>query len=209
MTIKVGIINIALFLGVLLMVTKTLDVWQSGSPASQSKQKENVGGPPPSIDTPHHTPPETLYENIVRDNLFSKDREEYVPTVEPKAAPIQTIEPQSRINGKTIVLYGVILMDDYASALVNNIDPKPGEKLTVWLRKGESIGNLKLKDIKKDHIILSEGPKRYKILLHDETKTRAGVAAPPPKGRSPEGGYDIEPAGQATKYRKAGAEAIR
>lgn len=171
MAMKLSIINLSLLLCVLLIGSKTIDIWSSNN-SPTLKTEEKVSSQPIKPIKAKYIPSETQYENIVRDNVFSKERREYVPIVEEKEEEAQTVVTQSNIKGRNVTLYGIIMMDDYASALVSNLDRKAGEKPHVWIKKGETIGGMTVNEIRPDSIILKEGSIKYKIVLNDENKSK-------------------------------------
>ncbi len=68
------------------------------------------------------------------------------------------------------MLYGVIMVDDYKKALINNPgDQKTGAK-NRWVSEGEQIGNLKVRQIRQDEILLVDGSNSYRVLLYDPDK---------------------------------------
>ena len=111
--------------------------------------------------------PVNYYDVVVKKNLFSPDRsvpEEEVPTEE-------VIKKMPALPEK-IFLYGVILMDGYETALVSNPGRKPGAKKEVWVKVGDSLGDLKVLDIKKERIVLERKGNPYDVLLYAKNKPR-------------------------------------
>jgi hypothetical protein len=75
------------------------------------------------------------------------------------------------------MLYGVVMVDGYKSALINNPDKGSGGREFRWIRQGEIIGNLKVADIQATHILLNDNESQYKILLYDAKKSQKKEAA--------------------------------
>lgn len=115
--------------------------------------------------------PISVYDNIVKKNLFASDRKEYIkelvvskpePEVKPEAKPDVKIPDTNNIT-----LYGVIIMDDYKKALVTDID-RTSDRNSIWVKKGDTLGSFTVKDIKKDKLIVANSGKDFFILLYDK-----------------------------------------
>jgi len=121
-------------------------------------------------------PPETAYGVVTDRNLFSQDRTEFV---EEKKEAADVVEEDIKIAGRKIVLYGVVMTDDYRAALISDPQPKPPKRPSLWVKEGESIGdsNVVVSSIQKESITLQDGGKTYEVLLYDKDKTRKNVAA--------------------------------
>ena len=119
-------------------------------------------------------PSESAYTDIVGMNLFSPDRKEYIPE-EPET---ESLVKEIKKSGKRIILYGVIIADDYKSALINDPEAKRGQRKSKWVKEGETIQGLKLAAIEEDRIFLTEGADGYEIFLYDanKPKTREHIA---------------------------------
>jgi type II secretory pathway component PulC len=166
---RIGIINILLAFLVTFFVIKTYGVW---------KTNENITFENQVIEkaTPHSEKkvsqnrllPDSYYKAVVEQCLFSPDRAEFIPEVsesEPEVAP-------EKIPGVNIILYGVVMMEDYATALVSNPEIKPGYKPEVWVRSGDDLGIFKVASIQKESILLTDGTKEYKIPLYDQSRPK-------------------------------------
>ena len=119
---------------------------------------------------------ESAYESVVDRNLFSPDRAPAPPEVEVSKPGVQE---DVRISGEKIVLYGVIMIDDYKKALINNPgDRKTGSKIQ-WVSEGDRLENLKVREIRAEEILLVDGADRYRVLLYDPDKAvkSTGVSA--------------------------------
>ncbi len=170
MVAKQGIINIALAIILIFMVLKTYDVWQQDQslPATQtlSDGRNNVAMKMPKLE---RRPSEAFFDSIVSQNLFSPIRAEYLPPDDNTEKTEIVVE--KKIQGKTIRLYGVVIMKDYASALISNPEKTSGDRPTLWVKKGERIGDLKVDEIQTDSIVFQDGNKKYKILLHEKKRS--------------------------------------
>ncbi len=121
-----------------------------------------------------NVPSESAYTDIADLDLFSPDRKEYIP----KEPETETVVKEIKKSGKRIILYGVIIADDYKSALIDDPAAKRGQRKSKWVKEGETIQGLKLAAIEEDRIFLTEGADRYEIFLYDanKPKTREHIA---------------------------------
>jgi len=126
------------------------------------------------------------YPEVVDKNLFSPDRAS-APLESETADP--EIKADVRISGEKVVLYGVILIDDYKKALINNPgDRKAGSKIQ-WVSEGDQLGNLQVEKIQEDEILLVDGSDSYRVLLYDPEKaarTSVKRAAKPAEAAQPQ-----------------------
>ncbi|QTA80614.1 Uncharacterized protein dnl_29240 [Desulfonema limicola] len=121
---------------------------------------------------------ESAYKVIVDRNLFSPDREEFIPD------ETQPEPEQINISGRKISLYGVIIMDDYKKALIDNPVREPGDRPEKWVQVGDIVGELTVAAINSESILLNEGSKKYEISLYDKEKKRLRSAPAPVEERS-------------------------
>ena len=123
-------------------------------------------------------PPETAYGAVADRNLFSPDRAEFVEEVQAEA---ELVKDDIRISGRKIVLYGVIMMDDYSTALISDPKPKSSKRRSMWVKEWDIIGDsaegVVVSSIQKESITLRDGEKMYEVLLYDKDKPREKVAA--------------------------------
>jgi len=117
-------------------------------------------------------PSESHYRAVTERNLFSPDRVGFLPEETEPAPETELI----KIPGKKITLYGVILTEDSATALVTNPEMKFGERRTIWVKSGDQLGSLNVTLIEKESISLTDGKKKYKILLYDQSKRKGRKA---------------------------------
>ncbi|RZB38048.1 MAG: hypothetical protein SRB2_00394 [Desulfobacteraceae bacterium Eth-SRB2] len=163
---KIGIINILLAFVFTFFVIKTYGVWKTGKNIISVNQVIEKAKPQSEkrVDQ-RRLLPDSYYKSVVERCLFSPDRAEFIPEVlesEPEVAP-------EKIPGRKIILYGVVMMKDYATALVSNPEIKPGDKPELWIRSGDRLGIFKVASIQKESILLTDGTKEYKILLYDQS----------------------------------------
>ena len=112
------------------------------------------------------------YDGIVEKNLFSPDRAAHITQ--------QNSQPAAedlRISGGKVMLFGIVMMDGYKSALINNPSKEKNAKDYKWVKEGDHISNLKVVQIQKDQIMLSDGATEYKISLFDPDKEKKINAA--------------------------------
>lgn len=125
--------------------------------------------------------PEAKYSSIVDKNLFSSDRRFFVPEKEEAAPVIEDV----KISGEKVVLFGVIIADDYKTALINNPENRSGDAMSKWVREGDRIGNLKIIEIHPAEISLNDGANKYKISLYDPEKSSKMGSADARQNESP------------------------
>lgn len=115
--------------------------------------------------------PITAYNDIIQQNLFSIEREEYKPeAVKPEKELKPEIKPEPKVielNTNKIVLYGVIIMGDYKKALVTNVD-KISNSNSIWVEKGDTVDEFVIDSIEKDRLLVTKSGKRFSILLYDK-----------------------------------------
>jgi len=169
MVSRVWVINSVLAIALVICMSNIWEVWHTGTQAFSVKRsvvKEKV---PTQIKKfpEHDVLKESDYQNVVEKNLFSPDR---VPAPAENETADPEIKEYVRISGEKVVLYGVIMVDDYKKALINNPgDRKTGAK-NRWVCEGEQIGNLTVRQIQQDEILLVDGSERYRVLLYDPEK---------------------------------------
>ncbi|HOO89322.1 MAG TPA: hypothetical protein PLA74_00730 [Syntrophales bacterium] len=133
-------------------------------------------------------PPETAYGAVTDKDLFNENRIEFVEEAQAEAGaeaeagvePVP-VKEDIRVSGRKIVLYGIIIRDDYKTALISNPKPPSSQRPSMWVREGDTIGEAKedvvVHSIKKESITLRDGGKMYEVLLYDKDKPRGKVAA--------------------------------
>jgi hypothetical protein len=117
--------------------------------------------------------PVSYYDVVVKKNLFSPDR-----SVPEEESPTEEVIKEIPALPEKIFLYGVILMNGYETALVSNPSREPGARKEVWVKVGDSLGDLKVLDIKKERIVLEREGKPYDVLLYAKNKPRTKIIAP-------------------------------
>ncbi|MDM8550689.1 hypothetical protein QUF72_11450 [Desulfobacterales bacterium HSG2] len=165
--INILLAGLAVFFGI-----KAHDVWINEEKANP-EMRVAPGKSGTSFNRPvkrvfyKRMPPESVYDVVAGKNLFSPDRAEFIPE-EPEPESEPEVE-QISLSGKKITLYGVIIMDDYKSALISNPFPaEPGERKNKWVKEGETVGDFEVAEIQKGRILLAEKGKKYEIPLYGD-----------------------------------------
>ncbi len=182
MVSKIVLINIGLSLICGFFVLKTYQVWQedpiavhlSANRASDRASKATKSQSSNKVSHAKQILPKSAYQDTATKNLFAAERSEYKPAEPEIEAPVEVEIP--KVDGRQISLFGVVLLDGYASALISDPEIKPGGKPTRWVKPGERIGQLKVDEILKQSVILSGNGKKYRISLYDNKKQRSGGA---------------------------------
>ncbi len=165
-------INAVLMVIVVFLALKVYGVWSDGYGVSHKagfqgskkpiRQKRMLKG---------NVPAESSYGVIVSKNLFSPDR------MEPVAESLRNETRETKLPGKKIYLYGVVLSDDYKLALITNPVRGKGDRKDIWVHVGDKVDDLKVIEILKDRILLAKGLKEYEISLYDKNKPkRRGIS---------------------------------
>ena len=181
MFLRIWLINLFLAVFVIFFGLKAYGVWSEGEKtALETQAVERREARPKKRIVKRRIPPESAYSVVVESNLFSRDRAELKPE-KPEPGPEGN---RLKVSRKKIILYGVIIMDDYKAALVGSLEQntgwrrtklKPGERKAKWIRVGDTVGNFRVAGIKKDRIFLAEGAREHEILLYDKDKPKRQV----------------------------------
>lgn len=178
---KTWFINIMLAVCVVFIGAKGIGVW-----LEKETDVTRVAQKPSRVETAdvpkvvrRTLPPEGTYESVAAQDLFTSERAEPVEEEkrdEGEKAP--AIEKDVRISGKKIVLYGVVMRDNYRTALISDPQPKPQKRPFLWVQEGESIGDtdILVSSIKKESIVLKNKNDLVEISLYDQEKNRGKIA---------------------------------
>ena len=172
MTPKLIIIN---FLLAILLVTTIVKTYNSGtqnelqlvSEDTKNIKSKEMAIPKPVLKNVHR---ESYYEKIIAGNLFSNSRSEYIPDSD-AGTDMPVLE--NRIQGKRIVLYGIVSQNDKKTALISNPELGRDKSKYAWVKEGEKIGEVRIVSIGKGDIILEDRSQKYKILLNDSEKDKS------------------------------------
>ena len=208
---KIWLINGLLAIALVVGCVKIWDVWHEPPAAVVLSDPEAVtksGGRAAKRAPEKRLENDARYAEIVDQNLFSADR---APAPPPPPEPAEgepepeKVEAEVRISGEKVVLYGVVMLDDYKKALTN--DPADRTVQTRWISEGDKIGNLVVREIAQDNIVLADSEKIYRVLLYDPEKAakagRNNKAASVPQSDSPQ----VVSAGSVPKQTPSGASA--
>jgi hypothetical protein len=165
--------------------------------------------------------PESEYDSLMTLNLFSPDRTEILVDEVKPSEGMETKSPAEQVNReqflKRATLYGMVITEGSAEALVSNPTPKPvirqkrrlgiqkkpetkrlKVKQTKWVKAGDAFGDFEVVAIKPDRILLKAGGQSYDLLLHDKEKVRTRGPARP-KTVPTVVGADVRPSVQKVK----------
>ncbi|ACN16095.1 hypothetical protein HRM2_30120 [Desulforapulum autotrophicum HRM2] len=179
---RVWMINLALLFLIVFALVKTFGVWTQPAWTTLEKSVQGRGEQDLKNNYKITMPPKSSYGVVAENNLFAPDRKVFEPvpalSVAPEVVKEPEVEPDPEIKkvvvaGVNIVLYGVILMADYRSALLSNPDLEhQGDKKQIWVKPGDVVGTLTVDDILKDRVILNDNSKKIAVLLYDSDKVR-------------------------------------
>jgi len=175
-------INVILAVCVAFFGAKSIGVWVEGGDGIETAQvvAEKTKKWHIKKVTRGKMPPETAYGAVTDRNLFSPDRAELVEE-EGVQAEAELVKGDIRISGRKVILYGVIMTDDYRGALISDPKPKSSKRRSMWVKEGDIIGSsaegVVVSSIQKESITLRDGEKMYEVLLYDKDKSREKVAA--------------------------------
>ncbi len=172
---KVWLLNAVLVIGFIFCGSNAYEVWTGGGKQleqTEASTKEQMAPLPRPLAG--RTAPASTYGAVVERNLFSPNRKPPATTLE-KSTEAEV--KQVNISGRQLILYGVMVAGGHRSALISNPLQKTGEKPTMWIRAGDTIGNLRVLEILKDRVRLVDGGQKIDILLYDSknNKTRETV----------------------------------
>ena len=199
MVSRIWFVNVILALLVAFLGLKAYGVWSqenSGIPAMAEKPVQRVVKP---LGTFHErkVPPESEYDALMALNLFSPERTEVLAdetTPDEKTKTLSAVEQKNiEQNFSKFTLYGMVITDDSAEALVScpttplvfkrGTKPKRTQavKQTKWVKAGDALDDFKVVAVKPDRVLLEAGGESYDLLLYgnEQVKNR-GSAKPKP-----------------------------
>lgn len=169
---RIWLINGVLVIAFFFCTMKIWDVWHENSEIfsgqvsiSDKKQTKSV-----KLTPERRLESESQYAGIVDNHLFSPDRAAAPPALAGIDLENQEVEAEVKISGERVELYGVIMLDAYKKALTN--DPSDRTVKFRWIMEGDKIGNLAVREIAKDTILLTDREKAYRVLLYDPEKSK-------------------------------------
>lgn len=217
---KIWLINAVLLVALALLGVETYGLWTRSNeiPAETTGVKAKVDTKKSAaiVIKKNNLKDVAAYETVVVKNLFAPDRKEFVPEEsEPEPEPVveappesaKEKEPEVKLN-RDIILYGVVIMNDYKTALVSDPGPPPekntntksksktkiksrikkkkakkppGKKKstgTLIVKENDPVGGFTVKEILKDRIVLVASNELYEVLLYDEEKPDREIITP-------------------------------
>lgn len=178
MVSRIWLINLVLAAAVLFFGIKALNVWtqEELSPPEIKPVKEPAISEERIKSIKKRVSSELVYESIAAMNLFASDRKES-STEGDESSPADELKEKRediRTEGflKRITLYGVVIVDDYMSALVNNPRPKPGDPRIMSVKVGDSVGDFNIAEIKRESIIVTRDGENHEINLYDKERPK-------------------------------------
>jgi len=197
---RVWFINIILALFVAFFGFRAYGVWSREQPniqtSRESRKASQVVQRTDALMGKRQTPPEKDYAVLITQNLFSPERKEVLPEEKKPAKAEEKLYAVEKKNLEEMldkmVLYGLVITEDSAKALVSDVSFKPvvrmGRKLqlkkltvgeTKWVKAGDTVGEFKVTKIKKDGIRLQVKGNNYVLLLYDKEKPKPHAAVTP------------------------------
>jgi hypothetical protein len=177
MSSRYGVLCFLLFFVVLLLAYENYETWsrpiQWAAPKEGTKRTEGKGEPSPLFEAVQKLFPSDSVLRISQNNIFNPDRKEFPvlgSVTGEQAKPV--VRPQ-------IILYGVMIADDYQTASIIN-PGRPlhkGEREIKTLNVGDQIGDYKITKILPDRITVEAPGDSFEVLLYDARvpKKRADV----------------------------------
>ena len=174
---KTWLINMLLATFTLVFGMKAYGVWSEEERDFQEKAVvESEAVPFTSAIAKKAIPPESEYEPMVAKDLFRQDRKEFIPE-EPDQEQAPDVG-RAPLSSNRIALSGVVLADDYQSALIRAPAEVPGQRPERWVQVGDTVEGYRIAEIKDDRIVLKGAGEEAQILLYDRErpKQRMNVA---------------------------------
>ena len=204
MSSRYGVLCFLLFLVLLLLAYENYETWsrpiQWAAPKEGAKRTEGKGEPISAFEAAQKLFPSDSVPLIAQNNIFNPDRKEF-PVI-----TSMTAEQAKPVVRPQIVLYGVMIADDYQTASIIN-PGRPmlkGEREIKTLKVGDRVGEYKVTKILPDRITVEAPGDSFEVFLYDskspkkrsEVKTTsrpaevtstlpAPPAAPKPPGTAP------------------------
>lgn len=171
--VLINVILVAVILAESFMVIRLWSAEDTVVTAAKKASSKTSGAHVAHSYSSRNMPPLSSYVDITKYNLFSPERQEYIPEVrEVVPEPKEEVEAViTELTTDKIKLYGIIRAGDYRKALVSNFEKK-GDRSSVWVKEGEKIDGFLLSSIEKDRLIVANGGKKYSVLLYDDKKPK-------------------------------------
>ena len=217
---RIWLINVILALLAAFLGFKAFGVWVQGNkglniPDMGGKPAQEAPRPAVALHE-RKIRSESEYDVLVTQNLLAPERKEIFPEAakpDKKSKKLSTVEQKNTQQYfKSLTLYGLVITNDSAEALVSHPVAKPvpkGKKATIpknrrrnikrltvnqtkWVKAGDTLGDFKVVSIKPDRVVLKAGDKSYDLLLYDKDNLKKR-AAPKPKTGPNVVGLSVKP----------------
>ena len=189
---RLWLINLVLVAGVIFFGLKAYGVWseEDNRPSEIGPIKKSLPWPGKKV-AKLNVSPESDYEVVVSNNLFSIERSELKPQEQKKK-----LETKSKADRKLIKLlelaykhtnlYGVIMVDNHKEALIGEVPAGGrkgvGERGIKRVKEGDTVGRFKVKEIEKTSVLLIAGGQEWRVSLFDKDKPKKRVPIKKPAG---------------------------
>jgi hypothetical protein len=207
---KIWLINALMAFFVVFFGFKAYGVWVQGNkgfdiPEMTQKPAQRIPKPVEALHK-RKIPSESKYEALMSLNLFAPERTEIIPQAvkSDKASIKLTAADQKKVKQylNNLTLYGLVITNDSAEALVSHPVDKPvlrrtitsmpsnrkrnikrvTTKQTKWIKAGDTLGDFKVVSIKPDRVLLKAGDQSYDLLLYDKEQLKKRGPAKPKAG---------------------------
>ncbi len=189
---RLWLINLVLAAGVIFLGLMAYGVWSEGD-----KRPSKIGPIKKSLPWSEKkvaklsVPPESDYEVVVSNNLFSVERSELKPGEKGKKSAMK-----SKAEGRLIKLlelahkhtnlYGVIMVANHKEALIGEVPAGGrkgiGERGIKRVKEGDTVGRFKVKEIEQTSVLLTAGGREWRVSLFDMDKPKKRVLIRKPAG---------------------------
>ena len=167
MSSRYGVLCFLLFFVVLLLAYENYETWsqpiQWAPPKEEGKKPEGKGEPSPAVEGAQKLSSLDSVPLIAQNNIFNPDRKEF-----PVLASV-TAEQAKPVVRPQIVLYGVMIADDYQTASISN-PGRPmhkGEREIKTLKVGDRVGDYRITKILPDRITVEAPGDSFEVFLYD------------------------------------------
>lgn len=167
MSSRYGVLCFLLFFVVLLLAYENYETWfqpiQWAAPKEEGKKPEGKGEPSPAVEGVQKLSSLDSVPLIAQNNIFNPDRKEF-----PVLAS-GTAEQAKPVARPQIVLYGVMIADDYQTASISNPGRpmQKGEREIKTLKVGDRVGDYKIAKILPDRITVEAPGDSFEVFLYD------------------------------------------
>jgi hypothetical protein len=203
MVSRIWLVNAILALFVAFFFVKAYEVWFEENKGMEVP--EMVQTPTPRVPNALvaldriKIPDESEYGVLMSQNLFSPERTEILPEEANPAEGKETISAAQQKNLeqflKKITLYGMVITESSAEALISDVVVEPAVKKgrslrrnriklkkTKWVKVGDALGEFQIADINPEGILLKAGAVTFDLRLYDAERIKKRVPVKPREG---------------------------